>query len=106
MVSDKKKEELSKILLELAESGVDSNSDLSSPKAWLPELDGRAKEHDARRYKVLSIEREDEQRREELRLMNLKFYGAPCALFTSRELRYSISPIVRNVGYGRCDTTW
>jgi nitroreductase len=81
VVSGKKKEELSKILLELAESGIASNSDLPSPKAWPPELDRRAKEHGARRYKVLGIEREDEQRRKELGLMNLKFYGAPCALF-------------------------
>ncbi len=81
VVSGRKKEELGKILYELAESGVAINRDLGSPKAWPPELDRRIREHGARRFEALGIERADEQQRKELRLSNFKFYEAPWALF-------------------------
>ncbi len=81
VVSGKRKDELSRILWEMAESDVPSNPDLPTPKDWPPELDRRAKEHGARRFKALGIERENEQQRKELRLLNFKFYGAPCVLF-------------------------
>jgi len=44
-------------------------------------LERRSREHSIKRFKVLGIEREDEQQREELRLLNFKFYGAPCVFF-------------------------
>ena len=81
VVSGKKREELGKTLYELAKSGVAINRDLPSPKTWPPELERRLKEHGARRFKALGIERADEQQRKELRLSNFEFYGAPCALF-------------------------
>lgn len=81
VVSGKRKEELSKILFRMADTGVAPNSDLPLPKTWPPELDKRAKEHSARRFRALGIERENEQQRKELRLMNFRFYGAPCVLF-------------------------
>ena len=81
VVSGRKKEELGKILYELAKSDVAPSPDLPLPKTWPPELEARAKEHGARRFKSLGIERGDEQKRKELRLRNYQFYGAPCALF-------------------------
>jgi len=81
VVSGKKKDELSKILYELAKADVAPNPDLPLPKAWPPELERRAREHSARRFRALGIERENEQQRKELRLLNFKFYGAPCVLF-------------------------
>ncbi len=81
VVSGRKKEELSKILHEMAKSDVTPNPDLPSPKVWPPELERRAKEHGAKRFRALGVEREDEQQRKELRLQNFKFYGAPCVLF-------------------------
>lgn len=81
VVSGKKKEELSKILYELASTKAATNPDLPMPKDWPPELAKRSGEHGARRLKTLGIEREDEQGRERLRLMNYEFYGAPCVLF-------------------------
>ena len=81
VVSGSKREELSRILYDLAESGVTPNPDIPLVKTWPPELERRAKEHGARRFKALGIEREDEQQREELSLQNFKFYGAPCVLF-------------------------
>ena len=81
VVSGKKKEKLSKILHEMAKSDVAPNPDLPQPKVWPPELERRAKEHGAKRFRALGIERENEQQRKELRLLNFKFYGAPCVLF-------------------------
>ena len=81
VVSGKKKEELSKILYELAKSKVTPNPDLPRPQTWPPELERRIKEHGARRFRTLGIERADEQQRAELRLSNFEFYGAPYALF-------------------------
>ena len=81
VVSGKKKDELSKILYELASAKAATNPDLPMPKDWPPELAQRAGEHGARRLKALGIEREDEEGREKLRLMNFEFYGAPCVLF-------------------------
>ncbi len=81
VISGSKKEKLSKILYEMARSDATPNPDLPLPKVWPPELEGRAKEHSARRFRALGIERENEQQRKELRLLNFKFYGAPCVLF-------------------------
>ena len=80
-VSGNKKDELSRILCEMVEAGTPSNPDLPSPKGWPPELDRRAKEHGARRFKALGIEQVNEQQRKEMSLLNFKFYGAPTVLF-------------------------
>ena len=81
VVGGNKKEELSKILHEMSESDVTPNPDLALPKVWPLELERRAKEHGARRFRALGIERENEQQRKGLRLLNFKFYGAPCVIF-------------------------
>ena len=80
-VSGKKKDELSRILLKLAEADVPGNPDLPLPKNWPAALEQRGKEHGARRFAALGIERANEQQRRELRLMNFRFHGAPSALF-------------------------
>ena len=81
VVSGQKKEELSKILYELAKSGAAANRSLGSPEDWPPEQDRRIRTHGANRFDVLGVAREDAQRRAELVLENYKFYGAPCVLF-------------------------
>ena len=81
VVVGEKKEELSRVLCELAKSDVPPNPDLPLPESWPPELEKRSREHSVKRFKVLGIERDDEQQREELRLLNFEFYGAPCVFF-------------------------
>ena len=81
VVSGKKKDEISRILRELARTDTIPNPDLTSPKNWPPELERRAKEHGTRRLKALGIERGDKEQREQLRLLNFQFYGAPCVFF-------------------------
>ncbi len=81
VVTGKKKDELGKILYQLADTNSPTNADLPGPKEWPPELEKRAKEHGARRFLALGIERANEQQRKENRLSNYKFYGAPSVLF-------------------------
>ncbi len=81
VLSGKKKEELGRVLFELAKSDVTPNPDFPLPETWPTEMERRIKEHGARRFKILGIEQEDRQKREELRLSNFEFYGAPCVLF-------------------------
>ena len=80
VVCGKKKDELSKIIFELAKAKAPTNPDLPMPKSWLPENEARSGEHGARRLATLGIERGDEEGREKLRLMNFEFYGAPCVV--------------------------
>jgi nitroreductase len=81
VLSGKKKEELCRILFELAKSDVTPNPDFPLPETWPIEMEQRKKEHGERRFKILGIEREDKQKRKELKLANFEFYGAPCVLF-------------------------
>ena len=81
VVSGKKKDELSRKLLELARAKASTNPDLHMPKGWPAALEQRAREHGVRRLNTLGMARDDEAGREKLRLMNFEFYDAPCALF-------------------------
>jgi nitroreductase len=81
VVMGRKRDELSTILYDLANSGVRPNPDTVTPASWPAELDRRSKEHGARRFSALGVGREDAALRKELRLMNFQFFGAPCALF-------------------------
>jgi nitroreductase len=81
VVSGARKDELSRILTRLAESSEPSRPDIPMPTAWPTELDRRSRDHGARRFKALGIERENEQQRSDLRMMNFRFYGAPAVIF-------------------------
>jgi len=81
VVSGKKKDELSRKLLELATVNAPTRSDLPMPKTWPSALEERSQEHGARRLSALGVARQDKEGREKLRLMNFEFYGAPCAVF-------------------------
>jgi nitroreductase len=81
VVSGKKKDELSRVIFELAKAKAPTSPDLPMPKGWPAAHDARGHEHGARRLTTLGVERGDEEGRENLRLMNFEFYGAPCAVF-------------------------
>jgi len=85
VVMGKKRDELSKILYDLAHSAVRGNPDTPSPAYWPAELDKRSKEHGARRFAALGVARDDTVLRTEMRLTNFKFFGAPCVLFLFME---------------------
>jgi nitroreductase len=81
VVGGKKKNELSRKLLELATENAPTSSDLPMPKTWPPAMEERSQEHGARRLSTLGVARQEKEGREKLRLMNFEFYGAPYAVF-------------------------
>lgn len=81
VVCGKKKEDLSKIIRDLAVRKAEVGPDFPMPKAWPAEHVARTKEHGTRRLAALGVDRDDEVGRENLRLMNFEFYGGPCAIF-------------------------
>ncbi len=81
VVSGTMRDQLGKALYDLAAAGVPISSDLSMPTHWPLANERRASEHNARRFRVLEIERDDSAARNGLRLMNYKFFDAPCVLF-------------------------
>ena len=62
-------------------AGTPSSADVPAPTQWPEALANRAAEHSARRFRVLGIERDDAHGRNELRLQNYRFFGAPCVIF-------------------------
>ena len=81
VVTGPKRDELSKILYELARAGTPPKPDEPSPVHWPEALETRSKTHGARRFQALGIGRDDADRRNELRLKNFQFFDAPCAMF-------------------------
>jgi nitroreductase len=81
VVTGKKKNELSRKLLELARTKAPTHPDLPMPKGWPKGMEERSMAHGARRLSTLGIARDDEEGRGKLSLMNFEFYGAPCAVF-------------------------
>ncbi len=81
VVSGKKKEELSRRLVELAKANAPARADIPSPKNWPAAHEERIRTHGSRRLSVLGVARDDEAGRERLRIMNYEFYGAPCVVF-------------------------
>ena len=81
VVSGKKKNELSRKLLEQVRAKAPTRPDLPRPAGWPKGMEERSREHGARRLSTLGVARDDEEGREKLSLMNFEFYGAPCAVF-------------------------
>ena len=74
-------QQLSRMLYDLAATPAPGQSDVATPAQWPDDLQRRAAEHNARRFKTLQVARDDAAARNDLRLMNYRFFGAPCVLF-------------------------
>ncbi len=81
VVSGNTKRELSETLRKLAASKTAPHPDYTESRQWTPEMEHRAEQHYANRYRVPGLENISEQQKFDLRLQNFDFYGAPCALF-------------------------
>jgi nitroreductase len=85
VITGEKRDRLSEILCAKSRAGEAYNADLPLPQNWPVALDTRAREHGTRRFQAVGIDRANEQQRKDMQLQNLKFYGAPCALFLFME---------------------
>lgn len=81
VVTGQRKDELSNILYDLAASGAPGNADVPVPKEWSEATATRSKTHNINRFAALGVARDDKQKRQQLRLENFRFFGAPCAMF-------------------------
>lgn len=81
VVTGKKRDELSKILLDLAASGAASSPDMTLPEKWPPELEKRSREHHTKRATFLGLDTGGGLQGQKSWTMNLGFYGAPCVIF-------------------------
>ena len=80
VVCGEKKEDLSKIIYDLASKKAETRPDLPRPTGWPPEHEARSRDHGKLRLAALGVKRDDETEREKLSLMNFEFYGGPCAI--------------------------
>jgi nitroreductase len=85
VVCGKKRDELRKILFDLARKKAETHPDIPMPTGWPKEHEARSRDHGARRLAALGVERADDTEREKLRLMNFEFYGGPCAILLFME---------------------
>jgi nitroreductase len=85
VVTGDKLKTLSKALYDVAAANHPAHPDIPVASEWPEVLGNRSKTHNARRFEALEIERDDVAGREELRLANYRFFGAPCALFISMD---------------------
>lgn len=81
IVSGQTRETLADILFNLASRNTPAKYDFPAPESWPPALDFRSKDHGTRRFNALGIGRDNSTLRNELRLQNFRFFGAPCAAF-------------------------
>jgi nitroreductase len=81
IVTGKTRDALAEKLFKIASDNTAPHYDFPAPETWPAAMDFRAKDHGTKRFNALGIGRDDSKLRNELRLQNFKFFGAPCAVF-------------------------
>jgi nitroreductase len=81
VVSGKKKEVLSAILIHLAERGVVPNPDISAPQSWPEDIQRRLETAIKKRTEFSGIDMADPDYTKNNLIDNFRFYGAPHAIF-------------------------
>lgn len=115
VITGAKRDALSKIVYDLAAAGTPSSADEPAPESWPQEIALRSKEHGAKRFAALGVGRDDNKKRNEIRLMNFKFFDAPCVMlfFMDKSLGpwstmdmgifiQSVSLAAQGLGLGTC----
>lgn len=91
VVCGEKRDELSQLILEMAEENKPPRSDIPRTVKCPAEIAERIENFMASRYRYLGMENADEEQKRNFRLQNYKFYGAPCVIYLFMEK--SISPM-------------
>jgi nitroreductase len=81
IVTGKTRDALADKLFKIASDNTAPLYDFPAPESWPAAMNFRAKDHGTKRFNALGIGRDDSTLRNELRLQNFKFFGAPCAVF-------------------------
>ena len=81
IVSGKKKEELSKVLLELLERNTKPSPDIPEPQSWPPTLDARITTLLKKRSELTGVDMFSLKALRKAKIANFQFYGAPHGIF-------------------------
>jgi len=81
VVSGRKKEQLTEMLIGLLEAGTPPEPDIEEPQSWPPEIERRISEHLRRRAETLGIDLSDPEIKKKSKIANFRFYGAPHGIF-------------------------
>lgn len=81
IVSGKKKDELSKILIGLLEKGEKPSPDIPEPISWPYDIGKRIDEHLKRRGEYFGIDLTNPETLKRAKTANFRFYGAPHGIF-------------------------
>lgn len=81
IISGKKKDELSDILISHLESGDKPIPDIPEPTGWPEKISKRIDEHMKRRSEYFGIDLTDPNTLKRAKIANFKFYGAPHGIF-------------------------
>lgn len=85
IVSGRKKEELTQLLIGLLEKGITPAPDLPEPESWPCEIDARIKDSQIRRSEQFGIDLSDPTLIRKSKTANFSFYGAPHGIFLFQE---------------------
>lgn len=81
IISGKKKEELSKILVELLEKDAKPCPDMPEPKSWPQTLDARINALMKKRSELTGVDMFSLEALKKAKIANFQFYGAPHGMF-------------------------
>ncbi len=81
IVSGKKKEELSNLLVRLLEEGKTPEPDIPEAASWPPDIEERINEHMKKRGALLGIDLNSPEIKKKFKAANFRFYGAPHGIF-------------------------
>lgn len=81
IVSGKKKEELSNLLVRLLEEGKTPEPDIPEAVTWPPDIEERINEHMKKRGALLGIDLNSPEIEKKSKAANFRFYGAPHGIF-------------------------
>jgi len=81
VVTGERRQRLEQVLYDLAAAGNTGKADVPSPTVWSEATAVRSKTHNINRFAALGVARDDSERRNQLRLENFRFFGAPCVMF-------------------------
>lgn len=90
IVSGRKKEELSKYLMDLLESGEKPSPDIEEPKFWPAENEKRISALLKKRSEITGKDLNDTEVRKKAKIANFNFYGAPHGIFLFQDSSLSL----------------
>lgn len=85
IISGEKKTALSKLIVDLFESGKKAAPEIVEPSGWPSEIEKRIKESHKKRSKSFGINLSDPENMRRSKKANFRFYGAPHCLFSFQD---------------------